>query len=125
SVSNTGNLGATNNSIALSNGGTLKLLASFNPDNGGTRAISVGTGGGVIDTNGFTPSDMQVPITGTGSFTKAGDGTLVTGQNNIFNGLIVKGGTFSFVNDANLGVSSGSITLDGGTSQPRTDFPLG
>jgi autotransporter-associated beta strand protein len=124
-VSNTGNLGSTTNAIAMSNGGTLKLLANFNPDNGGTRSITVNAGGGVIDTNGFSPPDMQSPIGGPGSFTKAGAGTLVSGQSNTYGGgTILKGGTFEIVNDATLGAANAPITFDGGTLTYRTSFTM-
>jgi autotransporter-associated beta strand protein len=121
-VSNTGNLGSTTNAIAMSNGGTLKLLANFNPDNGGTRSITVNAGGGVIDTNGFSPPDMQSPIAGPGSFTKAGGGTLVSGQPNSYaGGTILKGGYFEVIDNSNLGAAAGPVTFDGGGLRFRTN----
>src|SRR5439155_15734261 len=75
--------------------------------------------------NGFDIPDMQRPITGAGSFTKAGGGTLVSGQSNSYTGgTILKGGTYEIINDAQFGGASGPITFDGGQLRYRTDFTL-
>jgi autotransporter-associated beta strand protein len=65
-------LGATSGGIAISNGATLvagDAIAS-------TRTITMGAGGGTIDTNGNAVSVTS--IGGTGPFTKDGAGTLTT-----------------------------------------------
>jgi autotransporter-associated beta strand protein len=55
-------------------------------------------------------------ISGSGVVSKIGAGTLALSGNNSFaGGIVVQGGTLAFAADANLGATTGSITLDGGT----------
>jgi len=54
--------------------GTLKLLASFNL--APTRAITLGPGGGIVDTSGFTTTISQ-GMTGPGPFSVVGGGTVI------------------------------------------------
>ncbi len=82
--------------IILANGGTLRLSADI-PElfttAGANNRVLVNNGGGTIDTNGFDTT-LDVDITGDGSLTKAGDGTLTTTGMNAYEGdTIVTGGT--------------------------------
>lgn len=69
--------------VTLQNGGVLKLSASVGQLATGVQ-FALGTGGGVIDTNGFS-AGISAGITGS-SLTKNGDGTLTLTGSNIFTG---------------------------------------
>ncbi|MBI2737118.1 MAG: autotransporter-associated beta strand repeat-containing protein, partial [Rhodospirillales bacterium] len=72
-------------------GGTLQLLSSF--DLSPARAITINAGGGTIDTNGFGMTIAQA-IAGSGSLTKAGNGTLtLTGASTFSGGTVLSAGT--------------------------------
>ncbi|MFT4069752.1 autotransporter outer membrane beta-barrel domain-containing protein [Paraburkholderia sp.] len=99
-------IGAPTGSLAF-NGGTLQLDSSF--DLAGTRPISVLPGNGTIDTQGFDSTIAQ-NITGAGSLTKQGSGTLtLNGENSYAGGTDVNEGTL-VVGDG----SSASASLSGG-----------
>ncbi|WP_338287249.1 autotransporter-associated beta strand repeat-containing protein [Luteolibacter sp. LG18] len=115
------NSGGTNGSanLQISAGGTLKLTANV-PDlasNSGTTTpfnVQVGTGGGIVDTNGFNTT-LNLAITGTGGLTKAGAGTLTTAVANTYTGnTTVTGGTLSLA-AANLDDAS-SVTIATGAT---------
>ncbi|SMG21574.1 autotransporter family protein [Paraburkholderia susongensis] len=66
------------------NGGTLQLGSSFDPASG--RAVSITANNGTIDTQGFDSTFAQ-NITGAGSLTKLGSGTLaLNGADNSYAG---------------------------------------
>ena len=62
-ISSDGNLGDTSNGGLTFNGGTLQLGASFNL--AGTRAITLNTGGGTIDTQRVRTRTISQTSTGT------------------------------------------------------------
>ncbi len=102
--------------LALASGGTLKLGADVAQLTSNTRII-LGTGGGVIDTNGFSAS-ASFGITGTGNgLTKSGAGTLtLTGTNTYTGATTVNGGTL-----AGTGASGSAFTVSSGaTLSPGT-----
>lgn len=137
-VDDDGVLGAVTGGITLgdaASSGTLRLGAGFNIS--GSRPISVGAGGATIDTNGFSTTISQ-GISGGGSLTKEGVGTLtLTGTNTYSGGTTIvadtlqigSGGTTgsivgNVVNNANLVFDrsdniafAGNITGSGGVSQ--------
>jgi outer membrane autotransporter protein len=89
-IASDGALGAPTSPLTL-DGGTLRLNASFNL--APTRPITLGPGGGSIDTNGFDTTISQ-GITGVGPFTKVGSGILtLSGSNTHLGGTGVFGGT--------------------------------
>jgi fibronectin-binding autotransporter adhesin len=93
------------------NGGALEFTGATGTTN---RGILL-TGNGAIRTdNTLTLAGL---ITGTGSFTKEGTGTVVlSGVNANFNGgLTIKQGTVDFAGVNSLGGASQIVTLDGGT----------
>ena len=101
------------------NGGTLASTSSFTL--GGTRGTQLGAGGGTIQVTSGTTLTMWSPISGNGSLTKTGSGTLLLNAYNSFNGgfLISEGAvtTSATVNRFNPGnaitVASGaSLTLN-------------
>ncbi len=136
-VGSDANLGAapasfTTGNIAL-DGGTLQFGASFNIM--GNRGIQLGTGGGTVDTQGFSnPSGYNAfhgGFTGPGDLTKRGSGTFFAaattgGANTTWKGrLILKEGTWKIVASDGIPynvpstdpVQAGQVTFDGGTLQ--------
>ncbi|WP_411507238.1 autotransporter-associated beta strand repeat-containing protein, partial [Brucella anthropi] len=98
-------------SIAL-NGGTIQ---AGKDDFAIGAALSLGMKGGIIDTDG-RPSFLSGKVSGTGTFTKSGLGTLtVSGANNYTGGTVFAGGVLSADAESRLG--SGGLTFDGGTLQ--------
>ena len=93
--------------VTLSDGGTLRLSAPVTDLTTQTRFI-LGAGGGVIDNNGFSTTlsgvfsgsvaNTTAGITGTGSLTSIGTGTLTLSGLNTYSG--------------DTTVSSGTLTLD-------------
>lgn len=111
-------LGATPGAFSASNltftGGTLLIGAAFTLN--ANRGITLGTGGGTINTNTFSTTISQA-ITGTGSLTKTGTGTLtLSGTNTYTGGTIVSGGTLlttaAGINAS--GVSNGTVVVNSG-----------
>jgi autotransporter-associated beta strand protein len=114
--------GGPSNNITLSNGGTLRFGASFDPSN--NRTIVLSGGQGVIDTNGGNVS-TGATIAGGGTLVKAGGGQLnIGGSNSYTGGTIIRGGTLSIFNDANLGGVTGGVTFDGGALKVFSSFPM-
>lgn len=99
-------LGAASGSLTL-NGGTLQLGSAFNVAS--SRAVSITANNGTIDTQGFN-STLTQGITGAGSLTKLGSGTLtMNGASSHAGGTSVNAGIV-IVGDG----SSASAALGGG-----------
>ena len=100
--------------LALANGGTIALAASV-PElivvNSGTATFSLGAGGGAIDTAGFN-SDVAVDITGLGTLTKKGAGTLSLSY-----------GPFSYT--GNTYINGGVLALTGPATLASTNILIG
>ncbi len=75
------NLGGSGSAVALADGGALRTLAGITTD----REISLGRGGGAFDSNGFD-SELTGAVTGVGSLTKRGAGTLELGGPGLYSG---------------------------------------
>jgi autotransporter-associated beta strand protein len=75
--------GSTN--LNFSSGGTLKLSANITSLISVGTNVSTGTGGGIIDTNGFSTA-LDVGISGDGGLTKAGEGALTLADANSYLG---------------------------------------
>ncbi|MFL9959331.1 autotransporter outer membrane beta-barrel domain-containing protein [Paraburkholderia nemoris] len=89
-------------------GGTLQLGSSFDLAN--TRAVSITSNGGTIDTQGFQSTIAQ-NITGAGALTKAGSGVLVLdGVNTYSGGTTVAAGTLVVGDASNTGASVAGAT---------------
>ncbi|MGG4776011.1 autotransporter domain-containing protein [Paenalcaligenes sp. Me52] len=106
SVEQDASLGQSGEAVTL-NGGRLQITGTSFTSNG-NRAWSVGAQGGTVDiadsANLFT---LDSDLSGSGVFTKAGDGTLVlTGANSYSGGTVIDGGKL-VASVANLG--SGTI----------------
>jgi autotransporter-associated beta strand protein len=71
---------------------------------------------GEIDTHSGATITLSDVVSGSGSLLKTGDGTLVLSTSNSYSGgTIIASGTLSFAADVNLGASTGTVTLSGGT----------
>ncbi|MFM0069195.1 autotransporter family protein [Paraburkholderia aspalathi] len=87
------------------NGGTLQLDSSFNLAS--TRPITIASGSGTIDTQGFQ-STMAQNITGAGALTKIGTGTLtLDGANTYGGGTTVSAGALVVGDPSNTGAALG------------------
>ncbi|WP_079210842.1 autotransporter outer membrane beta-barrel domain-containing protein [Brucella pituitosa] len=134
-------LGAAPGALTKTGAGTL-ILAAANSYSGGTL-ISEGTlrlGSGAVGHDGLISGDivdnaslavanlgstrLDGVISGTGSLTQEGPGTLtLSGNNSYSGGTALLAGTISVSQDANLGAPGGALSLDGGTLQVSgTDF---
>ncbi|WP_230945098.1 autotransporter outer membrane beta-barrel domain-containing protein [Burkholderia territorii] len=99
-------LGASSGTLNF-NGGTLQLGSAF--DLAASRAVSITANNGTIDTQGFNSTIAQ-NVTGAGSLTKLGSGTLtLNGSNGYTGGTNVNAGTV-VVGDG----TSASAALSGG-----------
>ena len=104
-------LGAVGGPLTF-DGGALRWLGRF--DINAKRAIALESGGGVFNTGGFDTTVDQ-PITGSGSLTKMGGGTLtLKGDNSFEGGLVFEDGVVAVSRDRNLGALDGSLTFNGG-----------
>jgi outer membrane autotransporter protein len=115
-----GSMGALN-----FNGGSLRLLSSFNL--AASRAIVLNgpgaglAGGGTIDTNGFQTNIAQA-ISGAGGLNKAGAGLLVlTGTNSYAGGTTISGGMLQLGNGGTAGSIVGNVTDNGILAFNRSD----
>lgn len=109
SVAADSNLGAASGGLTL-NGGTLATTAGM----ASARGVTLGAAGGTVDT--AAALSLSGNITGTGSLTKTGAGTLIlSGTNGYTGGTTVNEGTVAITTDANLGGAAGALTLNGGT----------
>jgi fibronectin-binding autotransporter adhesin len=92
------------------NGGTLAGTATFTI--GGTRGTQLGTNGGTISTAAGTTLTMWSPISGTGSLTKTGTGTLLLNSYNSFNGgFLISEGAVTTAATVNRFNPSNAITV--------------
>ncbi len=100
----------TGGSMNWSGNATIQALNNFtiNPP------TTLGAGGGTLDSNGFSGT-FSGNITGGGSFTKIGAGTVtLSGTNSYTGGTILNAGEVLIASDANIGGSNSSITFNGG-----------
>ena len=98
-------LGAATGGLTF-NGGSLQLQQNF--DLAQSRAVTLNSPGGTIDTQGFS-STLAQGMTGPGAFTKAGMGRLtLTGANTYAGGTTISAGTLQLGN----GGANGSIVGD-------------
>lgn len=113
-----GALGAAAGPLAF-DGGTLRLNAAF--DLAASRDVTLGAGGGTVDTQGFT-SKIAQPIGGTGAFTKTGAGTLVLAANNPYSGgTTIAAGTLQLGEGGTSGSIQGNVLNNGTLAFNRSD----
>ncbi len=110
-VSIESNLGATPSAAAenvIFGSGTLQFGASFNPSS--NRSMTLNSGGGTIDTNGFDCTYGGV-ISGSGGLTKYGSGTLtLSGTNTYSGGTTINAGTLQIGAGGTTGSIVGNVT---------------
>ncbi|WP_176084612.1 autotransporter-associated beta strand repeat-containing protein [Martelella sp. HB161492] len=83
---------------------------------GANDALSLAGSTVVFDVAAGLTAVVDVPLKGaTASISKTGDGKLQLGGTNTFKGVTISAGTLAISSDDNLGDTSGSVTLDGGT----------
>ncbi len=91
------------------NGGTLSAYATFAIDDV-NRGLTLGSSGGTIETEGTSVLTVASTITGPGSLTKTGPGTLILTANNDYQGATnVNGGTL-LINGDQSG-ADGAMTI--------------
>ncbi len=118
SVSADSNLGATSGPLSFDSG-TLKYSSFFSMS--ANRAISLGAGGGTIDTGNYNPS-ISSDITGTGPLTKTGNGGLaLAGDCTYSGGTLVNAGTLLIGGGGTSGSISGNVTNNASLAFDRSD----
>ncbi|MDE2038812.1 MAG: autotransporter domain-containing protein [Elusimicrobia bacterium] len=110
-VNSDSNLGDASGGVTLNNGSGLFLQQAMSS----ARSITLGAGGGVVNTKGHSSSLTGV-IGGTGGLSvtdDVGGGSLALSGNNTFTGgVTIDGGALSVASDANLGDASGGVTIN-------------
>ena len=107
------------------NGGTLRLLSSFDVAANRPMVLNVPSpglpGSGTIDTNGFQTTVAQA-ISGAGALTKAGAGLLaLTGANTYGGGTTIAAGTLQLGNGGASGSIVGDVADNGTLAFNRSD----
>jgi outer membrane autotransporter protein len=111
-------LGANTGALRFS-GGTFQLLQSF--DLASARTVTINAAGGTIDTQGFA-STLTQGMTGSGSFNKAGAGTLtLAGSNAYAGGTTISAGTLQLGNGGTSGSIVGDVANNGALAFNRAD----
>ncbi|MFW7358333.1 MAG: autotransporter-associated beta strand repeat-containing protein [Brucella sp.] len=109
-ISSDDNLGAVGNGIELDNDSTLRFKAAFDSNHNYVLAGGAAT----IETTGTNTNTIITAVTGAGSLTKAGTGTLVlAADSNYAGGTTVSGGTLQIGNGGTTGSIAGNITNNG------------
>ena len=116
-VSSDANLGASTGAVTI-NGGKLAVTAAITSG----RGVTVGASNGEIEIASATTTTLSGTVAGAGALTKSGAGTLVLSGTNTHAGTTVTAGTLAVSSDANLGTSSGAVTLNGGTLAATADM---
>ncbi|WP_175108594.1 autotransporter-associated beta strand repeat-containing protein, partial [Pararobbsia alpina] len=119
-ISADANLGAATGPLSF-NGGTLRTTADMSM----SRATTLDTSGGIIETMPGTQLTQNGTIGGTGALTKAGTGTLVLSAANVYaGGTSLNGGVVQVSSDANLGAATGPLSFNGGTLRTTADMTM-
>ena len=115
--------------LTIADGGTVTMLTNNNLDIGAHGILELGTGGlagtfagpsiqndGQIVANFTDSSALTATVSGNGSVTKKGSGTLtLSGASNSYSGgTFLQGGTLELTNTSSLG--AGSLTMEAGTT---------
>ncbi len=116
--------GSTGDDVAL-NGGTLATTATFAIDDA-SRAVSVGASNGTINTASSTTLTLNNNMTGSGTLTKEGTGTLVLQGDGHSGNFIINAGTVrpGTVNNG-LAAATASITINAGGTLDLNGFGEG
>jgi autotransporter-associated beta strand protein len=120
SVSADANLGAAGGDLVF-NGGTLEVTSSFTPATNRAMILNSNSGVSITGSSSFTENGY---VSGIGSLTKSGTGTLtLTAGNSFWGGTTVTAGTLNINGFYALGGANyGGLTLNGGTLQYATNL---
>ncbi len=122
SIGNDNALGDASGALTF-NGGILELLSTYGTATS-PRAITLNSSG-TIQTDTGVAATFSGIISGSGSLTKAGPGTLeLTGSNLYSGGTTINAGLLQIGNNSGLG-TGGNITFGGGTLELLTAFGTG
>lgn len=122
-VAGIGSLGS-NAALNLNGGGVIKYAPGMTNDLSAAKTVTLGAGGGGIDTNGNDVS-FGTGLSGSGGLVKAGAGRLTLNAANTYAGpTLVRGGILSVASNDRLGDASvgAGVTLDGGTLEATSTF---
>ena len=126
-ISADGNLGSASSTLTLANGATLATTADITS----TRAVTLDTGGGTFDVAPGTTLALNGVISGAGSLTKEGAGTLTlsNASNGYSDGTTITDGTLVATRGGVLGSgvvdNSGALQLDFGTASTLANILSG
>lgn len=114
------NLGAAAGALAL-NSALLITTGSF----ASARAVGIGADGGSVATEGSTTLTLSGPVSGPGTLSKVGTGTLVlSGANSYSGGTFIGNGVLQVGSDANLGATTGRLEFGAGALRLGASFNL-
>ncbi|MGC4013336.1 MAG: autotransporter-associated beta strand repeat-containing protein [Luteolibacter sp.] len=115
SVTSMGSLGDSTNTVTLDGQGTMQLNAGTTAQ--WQRAFIIGSGGGSIDVPASNAPLVKQGVSGAGTFSKTGTGSLQLDASNTFSGRVqVKQGTLIFNGTGALNSSTAQIQVDSGAS---------
>ncbi len=116
-VASTTSLGTLGSMLSF-DGGTLRTTANMAL----SRNVTINQGGATFDTQA-TLLTTNFTLSGAGSLTKTGAGTLYLGGANTYaGGTFINGGTVNVIGDASLGDAAGALSLSGGTLRNSSAF---
>ena len=123
SIADDSGLGIVPGSVTSDNlifgGGTLQTTATFTLNS--KRGITLNIGGGTINVASGTTLAYEGIITGSGAFTKIGDGALVLSGTNTYTGTTtISGGALGFSSISII--PSGNLILNGGVLATKGTF---
>ncbi len=124
-VAGLGSLG-NNAALNLSGGAVVRYAAGMTNDLSTAKTVTLGAGGGGIDTNGNNVT-FNTSLPGTGGLVKAGAGTLTLAVPNAYTGATtIRGGVLSVASNDRLGdpTVAAAINLNGGELDVTTGFTL-
>ena len=108
-----GNPGSFNAAQLLLNGGTFQPTASFALNNANC-GVTLGASGGTLNVGAGLTHTLAEPMTGPGSLTKAGLGTVILSRANSYtNGTVVNAGILNVQNSFGLG-TNGTVNQSSG-----------
>lgn len=125
SVSADANLGAAalNIGYVTLDGGTLRATSSITTQN--PRRMIITSNNGTFQTDAGTTLYVPATISGAGSLTKTGSGTLQLGQVNTYaGGTSIMAGTVAFSNDGAFGAADTPLFMNDGTTLQPTGSPF-
>jgi len=121
-VTSDGALGLATSNVFIGDASSTGALGISSPAFSSARSIAIGAGGGTVDTIGSTTNAVwSGAVGGTGTFTKAGAGTLTlsgsntySGATSVYGGTLVAGSAGAFGASRTLFVNDGaSVDLNG------------